>query len=83
MLIELKEYLKEHGDASLAELCKCPEFDVSDPDAMRKMLDKLIKKGVVRKKQDALRYCTKCPQCPKLSNSEIYEWVKQEEDTLN
>ncbi len=72
MLIKLKEYLKEKGDASLTDLCE--KFDIQ-ADAMRDMLDKLIAKGVIRKKQEALRPCTKCPQCPKFSNSEIYEWV--------
>ena len=72
MLIKVKEYLKNHGDTSLSELRQ--QFDI-EPDALRDMLDKLIEKGLVRKKHESLKQCNKCTQCPKLSNNEIYEWV--------
>lgn len=75
MLLKLKKYIQEKGDASLGELCR--EFDVDDADVMRKMLEPLIKKGIIRKKQSVDVPCTKCPQCPSQcgNSSEIYEWV--------
>jgi len=76
MLIELKKYLKEKGDASLIDLCR--EFDIDDPEVMRHMLADLIAKGEVRLKQSAGEVtCTKCAQCHMLAN-EIYEWVEED-----
>jgi hypothetical protein len=73
MLIEMRKYLKEHGDASLIELCQ--QFHVEDPEVMRNMLADLIAKGEVRLKQSAGEVtCTKCAQCRILAN-EIYEWT--------
>lgn len=70
ILLSIKEYLREHGDASLDELCR--QFDVEDYETMRKMLEKLIVKGEVRVRKIG---CTKCVQCHEAGQIEIYEWV--------
>ena len=75
MLLELKKYIQEQGDANLYEMCL--NFDV-DAETMRKMLEQLINKGVIRKKQSAEVVCAKCPQCHLLAN-EIYEWIEKED----
>lgn len=76
MLLEVKKYLQEKGDATLDELCT--EFHVEDPEVMRQMLERLVDKGEVRVKQIAVRHCTKCTHCHELKNNDIYEWIKHE-----
>jgi hypothetical protein len=49
-------------------------FDM-DADTLRDMLELLIRKGQVRKIQDADVHCGKCVQCHLLSG-ELYEWVE-------
>lgn len=74
LLEDIKKYIEQKGDASLAELCQ--KFDI-DPEVMRDMLEKLIQKELIRKKQSVEVHCSSCPSCPAQCGniSEIYEWV--------
>ncbi len=74
MLLEIKKYVKEKGDASLDELCS--KFHVEDYETMRQMLQKLIDKGEVRMQKIG---CTKCVQCHEAGQIEIYEWIVSEQ----
>ena len=71
ILSDIKEYFSNHGMASLADLSV--HFD-SEPDAMRGMLDRWIRKGKLSK----LPQAASCPSCCEACNSrtlEIYEWL--------
>jgi len=70
ILGDIRDYLRERGQASLADLAL--HFD-SEPDAMRGMLDLWLRKGRVRSirlGQD----CSGCTQCDAAAN-EVYQWV--------
>lgn len=69
MLIPLKNYLAEQGQASLDELSK--HFK-SSPDALRGMLSHWLKKGRIRK--EALGCNKGCASCPP-EQTEIYCWL--------
>lgn len=71
-LSALKTYVQDHHVVSINDLTA--HFDM-DADTLRDMLEILIRKGQVRKIQDADVHCGKCAQCYMLS-SELYEWVE-------
>lgn len=71
ILSDIKEYFSNHGMASLTDLSV--HFGV-EPDAMRGMLDRWIRKGKLSK----LPQGASCPKCCEACNSdtlEIYEWL--------
>jgi putative ferrous iron transport protein C len=69
ILQQLQQYLRTHPSASLEELTR--HFD-SDADALRGMLNQLIRKGRVHKV--AGKQCGGCHSCAPES-LELYEWV--------
>lgn len=72
ILADLKNYLHEQHIVSLNDLVI--HFD-TDQDTLRDMLEILIRKGQVRKIQEAEVHCRKCAQCHMLA-AELYEWVE-------
>lgn len=74
MLRDLQGYLRDRQRASLDDLAR--QFR-SDPDALRGMLDRLIRKGRVRKLP--LKACGGCHSCQP-ETLEFYEWVADRGD---
>ena len=72
ILSELKAYVREHHIVNMYDLVT--HFD-TDADTIRNMLNILIRKGLVRKVQDADIRCHMCVQCHMLA-AELYEWVE-------
>jgi DNA-binding IclR family transcriptional regulator len=70
ILQELQSYLRNHPAVSLEELAR--RFQ-TDADALREMLNLLIRKGRVRKL--AGKQCSGCHSCAPES-LELYEWVQ-------
>ncbi len=74
ILSELQQFLAQHKKASLADLEL--HFRI-DADALRGMLNRLIRKGRVRKMADGKK-CGGCHSCaPEMI--EFYEWVNSAE----
>ncbi|MBW1706436.1 MAG: FeoC-like transcriptional regulator [Deltaproteobacteria bacterium] len=71
ILADIKEYLSNHGMASLADLSV--HFGV-EPDAMRGMLDRWIRKGKLSRLPQAAT-CSKCCVACNSDHVEIYEWL--------
>jgi DNA-binding MarR family transcriptional regulator len=69
ILQQLQTYLRSHPPTSLLELEQ--QFKV-DADALRGMLDQLIRKGRIRKLEG--KQCGGCHSCAPES-LELYEWV--------
>jgi predicted ArsR family transcriptional regulator len=69
ILQQLQTYLRTHSQASLEELTH--HFQI-DADALRGMLNPLIRKGRVHKV--AGKQCGKCHSCAPES-LELYEWL--------
>ncbi|MGC8712395.1 MAG: FeoC-like transcriptional regulator [Leptodesmis sp.] len=69
ILQQLQIYLRTHHQASLEELAH--QFK-TDADALRDMLNLLIRKGRVRKL--ASKQCGGCHSCAP-DSLELYEWV--------
>jgi len=69
ILQQLQSYLRTHPQASLEELAR--QFQ-TDADALREMLNVLIRKGRVRKL--AGKRCRGCHSCAP-EGLELYEWV--------
>jgi predicted transcriptional regulator len=71
ILTELQTYLAQRGKVSLTEL---ESHFRTDSNALRGMLNRLIRKGRIR--QHITEKCGGCTQCsPELF--EVYEWVGQ------
>jgi hypothetical protein len=70
ILSQLRDYLQQHGQASLADIAL--HFDV-EPDALRGMLEVWIGKGKVRRVRATAACGTRCSQCDPAS-TEIYLW---------
>ena len=71
ILSDIKRYLRQHRQATLADLVA--RFD-SDPDAMRAMLDLWVRKGRVSR-TDLRSDCTKgCCSCQCGAAMELYTW---------
>lgn len=74
ILQQIQTYFRNHSQTSLEELSR--QFQ-TDTDAMREMLNWLIRKGRVRKL--ASKPCGQCHSCAPES-LEFYEWVKVDPD---
>ncbi|MGI0495539.1 FeoC-like transcriptional regulator [Alkalinema pantanalense CENA528] len=70
LLQELQTYLRTHHHSSLQEMS---QHSQSDADALRGMLDHLIRKGRVQK--SVRQSCNQCHCCPPES-LEMYTWVE-------
>lgn len=70
ILQQLQTYLRTHPQTSLEELAR--QFQ-TDADALREMLNLLIRKGRVRKL--AGKQCGGCHSCAPES-LELYEWIR-------
>jgi predicted ArsR family transcriptional regulator len=70
ILKDIQTYLAKYGKASLAELAI--HFR-ADANALRPMLDRLIRKGRIRQRSE--KKCGGCQSCAPES-LEFYEWVK-------
>ena len=76
ILSQIRDYLRERGQASLRELAQ--RFN-SEPEALRGMLDHWIRKGQVsRHTVDAS--CGGCTQCDPAA-TEIYVWTETTTDS--
>jgi putative ferrous iron transport protein C len=71
MLSELQKFLTEHQRVSLADLEIHFRMDGAP---LQEMLNRLIRKGRVRKMEDGKK-CGGCHSCAD-STMEFYEWVK-------
>jgi len=71
ILSQIKGYLEQRGQASLADIAL--HFD-SKPDAVRGMLEIWIRKGKVRKHQLNSACGSSCCTCDS-DTTEIYEWI--------
>ncbi len=69
LLQDLQTYLKQHHRASLQDI---EERFHADADALRGMLNQLIRKGRVQKTEGSK--CTHCCQCAPAA-IEFYEWM--------
>ena len=69
ILADIKTYLRQRGQASLADLVL--HFD-SEPEALRGMLDLWVRKGRVRKVQLG-GSCGGCSECDPMAG-ETYQW---------
>jgi putative ferrous iron transport protein C len=69
ILKELQHYLSHHSRSSLQDLSQALQIDA---EALRGMLDHLIRKGRVHKVNSA--GCARCSSCPPEA-FELYEWV--------
>ena len=70
ILSDIRDYLRQRGQASLSDIAL--HFD-SEPDAIRGMLDTWVRKGRVVK-LDGGSACGGCNQCDAAAN-EVYQWV--------
>ncbi|MCP4993004.1 MAG: sugar metabolism transcriptional regulator [Gammaproteobacteria bacterium] len=71
ILSEIKTYLKQRNQATLADIAL--HFD-SNPDAVRGMLATWIRKGKVRQLMVSASCGSSCNKCD-LASTEIYEWT--------
>ena len=74
ILSDIRSYLKERGQASLADIAM--HFK-AEPDAMRGMLEVWIRKGKVQKQSATASCGSSCQQCEP-SATEIYAWLESE-----
>lgn len=70
ILSEIRDYLKTHRRASLADLAL--RFR-SDPDALRAMLDKWVAKGRVERIESNAACGSTCCKCEP-EQIEVYQW---------
>lgn len=77
ILPEIRQYLRQRGQASLADIAL--HFDI-DPDALRGMLEVWMRKGKVRKQLATASCGSSCNQC-RSSATEIYTWVESAVDS--
>ena len=69
ILTDIQTYLKKYGKASLAELALYARME---PDALRPLLKKLIRKNRIRLMLG--KKCHSCSHCPP-ETIEFYEWL--------
>lgn len=69
ILRELQQYLRQRKTTTLDELAR--HFAI-EPDALRGMLNQLVRKGRVR--QLETKKCGKCHSCAP-ETLELYEWI--------
>jgi DNA-binding MarR family transcriptional regulator len=72
ILGDIKAYLKERRRATLADIAL---HLGSDPEAVRGMLERWIRKGKVRKLQARASCNSSCTECDPAA-TEIYEWLE-------
>jgi len=72
LLSELRDYLRLNRRALLADMSN--RFDM-EPDAIRGMLQKWIRKGKVRKMSGDSSCSTGCCKCDP-ATLELYEWIE-------
>lgn len=70
ILAELRDYLQQRGEATLADMAL--HFD-TDPDAVRGMLEIWMRKGKVSKQMATASCGSSCSQCDPAS-TEVYVW---------
>ncbi|OOZ40356.1 FeoC-like transcriptional regulator [Solemya elarraichensis gill symbiont] len=70
ILSEVREYVKERGRVTLADIVL--HFD-SDPESVRPMLEIWIKKGKIRKEMLTSACGSSCNACD-TATTEIYTW---------
>ena len=70
ILSDIRKYLQERGQSSLADIAV--HFDV-EPDAVRGMLEIWIKKGKLSRRSATTSCGTSCSQCD-TATIEIYVW---------
>jgi putative ferrous iron transport protein C len=75
ILSDIKGYLMQHGQASLADIAT--HFD-SSPDAVRGMLEVWQRKGRVRRLMANASCGSGCSKCD-METVEIYQWTGGEE----
>jgi len=71
ILSEIKHYLQQRGQVSLADIAL--RFD-SEPDAVRGMLETLLRKGRIRRQMLNSACGSSCCKCDSAA-TEFYEWV--------
>ena len=79
ILSELRDYLRERGQASLQDMAL--HFD-TDPDALRGMLEQWIRKGKVSRRSAKASCGDSCSQCDPAS-VEIYVWGSEPQSVQN
>lgn len=72
ILSEVRNYLRERSQATLSDIAL--HFD-TDADAVRGMMDVLIRKGKIRRRSATNSCGSSCNQCEPIA-TEIYEWVE-------
>jgi hypothetical protein len=70
ILADIRNYLRDRGQASLVEIARHCD---ADPAAVRDMLQVWIRKGHIKRQLNA-NPCGGCTQCDPMA-SEIYNWV--------
>jgi putative ferrous iron transport protein C len=74
ILSDIRSYLEQRGQASLADIAL--HFD-ADPDAVRGMLNVWIRKGKVYKKMATASCGGSCTQCDPAA-TQLYVWITSE-----
>jgi hypothetical protein len=78
ILADIRTYLQQRKRAPLSDIAL--HLD-SDPDAVRGMLERWIRKGKVRKLMTAASCNSSCNACDPAAN-EIYEWLENGEPPI-
>jgi hypothetical protein len=78
MIANVKQYLNSHRVVSLLDLI---EYFKLDPEILRSMLQRLIRKGQLRQKSKTINCGTKCTQCSPFM-TEMYEWVEDKRSDI-
>lgn len=73
ILAELRDYLRQRGQATLADLAN--HFD-AEPEALRGMLEVWIRKGRVQRQMATASCGTSCSHCDP-HTTEIYVWSER------
>lgn len=73
ILSEIRQYLEQRGQASLADIAL--HFD-AEPDAVRGMLEAWIRKGKVIRRSSTASCGSTCQSCDAAS-TELYFWVRR------
>jgi hypothetical protein len=71
MLSDIRRYLEQRGQASLADIALHCD---TDPDAVRGMLQVWIRKGKVHKQTATASCGSSCTKCAQAA-TEVYTWV--------
>lgn len=77
ILSDISQYLRERGQASLADIAH--RFDVA-PDAMRDMLSVLVRKKRIHRVPTVTGCGSSCQQCDSAA-TELYAWGEALPDT--